>query len=869
MNHDVPSVILTDERGAHPPTRRLVALLGGLLLITLLAACGTKEAVANDLFGSLVSTSETGTIGNLDGSVVSGTITVLVESHHRTAEVWFYLDGGPEAVHVDVGAPFEMQLDTTELADGPHTLTATSPKGAGTRHRTIAEASFTVANVAASEPGPDPTSDPGAGAVFAGHDGRVVIYAERSEPNGWTTMNDETGFTGSSYYRWQGDISRDGPGPVQLRYDFTVDVSAPYLVRLRLLTEASEENDVWARLNGGTWYKVHTVVRDEWTFDTVIEVSHGVSAQWIETLEPGRVHTLELTAREHVALDQVRVWQQGASGLHDATWPESSVSGETPPTPVDPDPDPEPDPEPDPDPDPDPEPEPDPEPDPGPGAVFAGHDGRVVIYAERSEPNGWTTMNDETGFTGSSYYRWQGDISRDGPGPVQLRYDFTVDVSAPYLVRLRLLTEASEENDVWARLNGGTWYKVHTVVRDEWTFDTVIEVSHGVSAQWIETLEPGRVHTLELTAREHVALDQVRVWQQGASGLHDATWPESSVSGETPPTPVDPDPDPEPDPEPEPEDPVDGQTTVSIVGSDWYVNGTVTNDGAEAEGMLINSRMVNAIFEDENPATVTYWGTNWDPERNTDAFIAMIPTYASYGLDAVTISLQGGRPRYGNQDWINTAFRADGSLKSAYMDRAARVIEALDANGMVAILTLFYFGQDQRITSEAAVKTAVDRAVDWVLAQGFTNVVIEVANESDHSTYDHAILRPDRVHELIERVRTRSGGRLLASVSMMGGQIAPQRVLDASDFHLPHGNGQSTSQVTNMVATLRSRSPGKPIDFNEDSTNLANMKAALDAGAGWGYYDRTGYQTVPANWGINTTAKKAFFDLVRNVTTPR
>lgn len=665
MNHDVPSVILTDERGAHPPTRRLVALLGGLLLITLLAACGTKEAVANDLFGSLVSTSETGTIGNLDGSVVSGTITVLVESHHRTAEVWFYLDGGPEAVHVDVGAPFEMQLDTTELADGPHTLTATSPKGAGTRHRTIAEASFTVANVAASEPGPDPTSDPGA------------------------------------------------------------------------------------------------------------------------------------------------------------------------------------------------------------GAVFAGHDGRVVIYAERSEPNGWTTMNDETGFTGSSYYRWQGDISRDGPGPVQLRYDFTVDVSAPYLVRLRLLTEASEENDVWARLNGGTWYKVHTVVRDEWTFDTVIELSHGVSAQWIETLEPGRVHTLELTAREHVALDQVRVWQQGASGLHDATWPESSVSGETPPTPVDPDPDPEPDPEPEPEDPVDGQTTVSIVGSDWYVNGTVTNDGAEAEGMLINSRMVNAIFEDENSATVTYWGTNWDPERNTDAFIAMIPTYASYGLDAVTISLQGGRPRYGNQDWINTAFRADGSLKSAYMDRAARVIEALDANGMVAILTLFYFGQDQRITSEAAVKTAVDRAVDWVLAQGFTNVVIEVANESDHSTYDHAILRPDRVHELIERVRTRSGGRLLASVSMMGGQIAPQRVLDASDFHLPHGNGQSTSQVTNMVATLRSRSPGKPIDFNEDSTNLANMKAALDAGAGWGYYDRTGYQTVPADWGINTTAKKAFFDLVRNVTTPR
>jgi hypothetical protein len=72
-----------------------------------------------------------------------------------------------------------------------------------------------------------------------------------------------------------------------------------------------------------------------------------------------------------------------------------------------------------------------------------------------------------------------------------------------------------------------------------------------------------------------------------------------------------------------------------------------------------------------------------------------------------------------------------------------------------------------------------------------------------------------------------------------------------------------------MVAKLKSRSPGKPIDFNEDSTNLANMQAALDAGAGWGYYDRTGYQNVPANWGIDTTEKKAFFDLVREVTTPR
>ena len=49
-------------------------------------------------------------------------------------------------------------------------------------------------------------------------------------------------------------------------------------------------------------------------------------------------------------------------------------------------------------------------------------------------------------------------------------------------------------------------------------------------------------------------------------------------------------------------------TQVSIIGSDWQLDGGVTYPGARAEGLLMNVRMVNAVFEDTTHA-------DFDPER--------------------------------------------------------------------------------------------------------------------------------------------------------------------------------------------------------------------------------------------------------------
>src|SRR6185295_4201913 len=133
------------------------------------------------------------------------------------------------------------------------------------------------------------------------------------------------------------------------------------------------------------------------------------------------------------------------------------------------------------------------------------------------------------------------------------------------------------------------------------------------------------------------------------------------------------------------------------------------------------------------------------------------------------LNLQGGSPEgYSNkQPWLNSAITETGELRPDYLARLDRVIDKADELGMVVILGIFYFGQDERLKDEAAVIRGLDRALDWILAKDRKNVIIEVNNECN-VRYDHAILKPERVHELIERVRKRG---LLAGASYGGGTI--------------------------------------------------------------------------------------------------
>ena len=43
----------------------------------------------------------------------------------------------------------------------------------------------------------------------------------------------------------------------------------------------------------------------------------------------------------------------------------------------------------------------------------------------------------------------------------------------------------------------------------------------------------------------------------------------------------------------------------------------------------------------------------------------------------------------------------------------------------------FLLAKDQRLTDETAVITAVNNSVNWILDQGYKNVLVEVNNECD------------------------------------------------------------------------------------------------------------------------------------------
>jgi hypothetical protein len=223
---------------------------------------------------------------------------------------------------------------------------------------------------------------------------------------------------------------------------------------------------------------------------------------------------------------------------------------------------------------------------------------------------------------------------------------------------------------------------------------------------------------------------------------------------------------------------------------------------------------------------------------------------------------------------------------------------------MIAIVGLFYWVSLLRMRDEEAIWRAADEALAFLEGTGRQNILIELANEIDvvvdRTPYD--IFRPDRVHEMIERLRA-AHPSLLYSTSGGGVNVETERcmpppsLVEAADFLLPHGNGTRPPQLAAALQAIQAmpayqRDP-KPILINEDSPAVPNLDAAWRNGASRGYYDQgfegqgddpylpyqprprwndkpfeelNGFQTPPVNWTINSPFKRAFFSRVAEIT---
>jgi hypothetical protein len=337
------------------------------------------------------------------------------------------------------------------------------------------------------------------------------------------------------------------------------------------------------------------------------------------------------------------------------------------------------------------------------------------------------------------------------------------------------------------------------------------------------------------------------------------------------------------------------RTTVLIERDRFLINGRPTYEGRtwrgmRIEGLLMNARMVQGIFDDLNPQTRGRWAypdtKGWDPERNTREFIAAMPAWRRHGLLGFTINIQGGSPQGYSQEqpWHNSGFHPDGTLRADYIRRLERILDRADTLGMVPIVGYFYFGQDQRLENDAAVRRAVREATTWLLKRDYRNVLIEIANECDNRKYEQPLIQAARVHELIQLAQSIAvgGRRLPVSVSFNGGSIPPPNVVRVADFLLLHGNGvKEPDRIAEMVTRTR-QVPGyrtMPILFNEDDhfdfeKPRNNFLAAVGEYASWGYFDfrmpgegfDEGYQSVPVNWGISSARKRGFFTLLGEMT---
>ena len=292
-------------------------------------------------------------------------------------------------------------------------------------------------------------------------------------------------------------------------------------------------------------------------------------------------------------------------------------------------------------------------------------------------------------------------------------------------------------------------------------------------------------------------------------------------------------------------------TTVSIVGDEWYINGEPTFksrkwEGVSMQGLLPNSRMVNAIYDDDHASTRSLWNYpdthKWDADRHTNEFIAALPDYRAHGLLGVTVSLQGGsvcgndpkdksHPQCSTHSFekVVSAFNNDGNIKSAWFARLERVLEATDRLGMVVLLQMFYPKQVFRFKTNQAVVVATEATVDWLLSKKFRNFVIDCCNECDWDDNQKFMKHLPALFwpwhgGLLDRIRRRSkagGHEFIISSSFIGGSVPSSDKYKHIDYVNLHANNLwqwKDGSLANFVDGVRRHSGYRkmPIVITED-----------------------------------------------------
>lgn len=309
------------------------------------------------------------------------------------------------------------------------------------------------------------------------------------------------------------------------------------------------------------------------------------------------------------------------------------------------------------------------------------------------------------------------------------------------------------------------------------------------------------------------------------------------------------------------------KTKVTISGRRFLINGhpvysEIAGSNPRVHGLLFNQRMIQGVYDDAgHRAMYNQLALNpFDPEANTDGLIAALPEWYSYGLRAITVGLQGGWPvgMCDVEEINHNPFGSDGDqLDPAYFGRLDRIIEAADNIGMVVIVNILYWAQARKMKGASAIMKAVRNTCRYLKEKGYTNVMIDVANEYDISmNKNHPIIQTDEgITALIQLAKAESG--MPVGSSGCGGTLEKEPAL-ASDFVIIHGNELSRGKLYDLCIHQQEMVPDKPVLCNEDSPCCTRVDVCVEAGASWGYYNNYTKQIPPCFWGV-TPGEDLFF----------
>lgn len=157
--------------------------------------------------------------------------------------------------------------------------------------------------------------------------GGLVVFEVESTPavEFWTAETDLAGYSGDAYYTWRGPEHFAVPGAAILTYQ--IDVTTPGLYYFRLhnrhdFPDPSQQNDVYAQLDGAGWIKTFSSQRGVWTWATAFD-HHTFQGNAEYYLSAG-AHTLQISARSYgFSIDRIALYLPGVANGEDITLPVS------------------------------------------------------------------------------------------------------------------------------------------------------------------------------------------------------------------------------------------------------------------------------------------------------------------------------------------------------------------------------------------------------------------------------------------------------------------------------------------------------------------------------------------------------------------